>query len=123
MTIRSFTLALFSGAAPAISPHSSREQQLAALTVYARHQLERAFHDGRHLAIRAAGRFLLDCHSLLHRVEERRAADAPSAAQSKLDRELEYERQAIIAMFEARPDIFETFGAFLEKVPRDPNGR
>jgi hypothetical protein len=113
MTIRSYTLAMYSGWAPVISPRASREDQLKALAATAHRQFEKALRDGRQRTLRAAGRFLLDCHAMLNHMDEHRVT---SPAQTKVQRECELEQQAILAMMQARPDIFEVFCTFRQQI-------
>jgi hypothetical protein len=118
MSIRSVFLSQYSGSSPLLSHTSSRQEQLKSLALYAQRQLERAFHDGRQLTIRACARFLLDCYTLIDRIEAR---PVPNAAQSELERACELERQSVLAMLQARPDIFEVFCTFHEQVKQSQN--
>jgi hypothetical protein len=113
MSFRDFSRLLYASPAPAISPAASPEAQLQALATYAHRHLDHAFLEGRPATIRAAARFLLDCHAVLSRGKER-LDDSP--AQTATRRECEIENQAMIAMMQARPDILEVFVTFRDQI-------
>ena len=116
MTIRKFALALFSGAAPAFSPNSSNDDQIRDLALSARAQLADACLDGRNHVIRAASRLLLECHTLLNRVDLQHVGDAPTPQEQENSRQEEYNEEAICTLFRNHPDVYETWSAIREEI-------
>jgi hypothetical protein len=86
------------------APHP---QQVRLLFDHALHLLDLAVLDGRDRSIRAAVRFLTECQAQLDRVGEESGPQ---------DRVHAVERQAILDLLNARPDVYQDFVRRCEEI-------